>query len=316
MADSFYVLGVDLGGSKIAAAVFDRERHQLSDVHVLPTMANQSAKLTLMNLKRVISQAIRSSQCVGSPEAIGMSSPGHCDAIHGYILADNLPNLRGFPMRRFIKEEFGAPLFLENDANCFALAETLRGAGVGHDIVIGVTIGTGFGCGLTIGGKIHRGNSGNAGEVAHCRVANGSFDDTLSGRGVRRFYERVIGVAGDTFSKFDGDSKIRAETPSAEEIGGMAEAGDPNAIETWKLFGRALGEAIGVIVSVVDPAVCVIGGSVAKSFNLFQPMLRLTLSDVVTREDSCVLRIEPAYLGTAASVIGAAEQALGARSST
>lgn len=315
MADSFYVLGVDLGGSKIAAAVFDSEHRQLSDVHVLPTMANQSVKLTLMNLKRVISQAIRSSRCMGSPAAIGMSSPGYFDVTHGCVLADNLPNLRGFPLRRFIKEEFGSPLFLENDANCFTLAETLRGAGVGHNIVIGVTIGTGFGCGLTIGGKIHRGNSGNAGEVAHCSVAKGSFDDTLSGRGVRRFYEGVIGVAGDTFSAFERGSNIRTDTPSAKEIGEMAAAGDPNAIETWKLFGRALGEAIGMIVSVIDPAVCVIGGSVAKSFNLFQPVLRSTLSGVVAREASRVLRVEPAHLGTAAGVIGAAEQALGARPS-
>ena len=309
MPASSPVLGVDLGGTKIAAAVFDERRRRIGDLCSLPTMANQPAKLTLMNLQRVISQAMRSADAKGPPAAVGMGSPGPFDAQQGRLAADALPHLRGFPIGRFVAEELGAPLYLENDANCFVLAEALAGEGKGHDIVVGVTVGTGFGCGLAIGGGIHRGNSGNAGEVAYCRVAGGSFDDMISGGGVQRFYERVTGPAEGYISAFARGTAIRKDTPSPRRIGEMAEAGDPEAKETWRLFGRAFGEALGTIVAVIDPSICVIGGSVARRFSLFQPALEMTIKEFIAPEAAAVLAVKPSRLGHSAGVVGAAEYA-------
>ncbi len=309
MSDASYVLGIDLGGTKIAAAVFDQEHRRISDVHALPTMAGQPAKLTLMNLKRAISQATRSAGVEGPPAAVGMGSPGPFDTEKGRLAADTLPNLRGFPIGSFVAEELGAPLYLENDANCFALAEALVGEGKGHETVLGLTIGTGFGCGLVVGGRIYRGSSGNAGEVSHCRVAGGSFDDMISGGGVRRFYERVTGSAEDSLSALDRGPGIRDETPSPKRIGELADAGDPEAVETWELFGRAFGEALGTIVAIVDPSICVVGGSVARRFSLFQPALELTIQEFIAPEAAATLIIKPSQLDHTAGVAGAAEYA-------
>ena len=309
MSDSSYILGIDLGGTKIAAAVFDQEHRRISGVHAMPTMANQPAKLTLMNLKRVISQATRSAGVEGSPAAVGMGSPGPFDLAEGRLDADTLPNLRGFPIGQFVAEELGAPLYLENDANCFALAEALVGEGKGEEIVVGLTVGTGFGCGLVVGGRIQRGSSGNAGEVSHCRVSGGSFDDMLSGGGVQRFYERVTGRAEDSLSAFDRGLTIQEDTPSPKRIGDMAEAGDPEAVETWEIFGRAFGEALGMIVAIVDPSVCVVGGSVARRFSLFQPALELSIKEFIAPEAADALAVKPSRLDNTAGVVGAAEYA-------
>ena len=309
MSDSSHILGIDLGGTKIAAAVFDQKHRRISDVHALPTMANQPAKLTLMNLKRVISQATKSAGVEGPPAAVGMGSPGPFDLAEGRLAADTLPNLRGFAIGQFVTEEVGAPLYLENDANCFALAEALVGEGKGKEIVVGLTVGTGFGCGLVVGGRIQRGNSGNAGEVSHCRVSGGSLDEMLSAGGVQRFYERVTGRAEDSLSAFDRGPAIRADTPSPKRIGEMAEAGDPEAVETWELFGRAFGEALGMIVAIVDPSVCVVGGAVARRFSLFQPALELTIKEFIAPEAAHALSLKASKLDTAAGVAGAAEYA-------
>ena len=309
MSDTSYVLGIDLGGTKIAAAVFDRQHRRVSDVHSLPTMANQPAKLTLMNLKRVISQAARSAGVEGPPAAVGMGSPGPFDSAEGRLAADTLPNLKGFPIGRFVAEELGAPLYLENDANCFALAEALVGEGKGYETVVGLTVGTGFGCGLVVDGRIHRGSSGNAGEVSDCRVAGGTFDDMISGGGVQRFYERVTGSAEDFLSALDRGPAIRDDTPSPKRIGELAEAGDPEAVETWELFGRAFGEALGTIVAIVDPSICVVGGSVARRFSLFQPALELTIQEFIASEAAATLAIKPSQLDNTAGVVGAAEHA-------
>tara|TARA_Y100000588_G_scaffold394708_1_gene516742 strand:+ start:1519 stop:2472 length:954 start_codon:yes stop_codon:yes gene_type:complete len=297
-----YVLGVDLGGTKIAAAVFDEYHHRIADVHALPTMANQPVKLTLLNLKRVITKAIRATERDVPLVAVGLGSPGRLDESTGSIVADNLPHLKKFPLMHRLSEELEVPIFWENDANCFTLAEALMGAGAGHAIVLGLTLGTGFGCGVTFDGQLYHGATGTAGELAHCRIAGRRFDEMLSGDGVRRFYEYVISGKHT--------AKVADSTPPAKEIGEMAENGDPTALKAWALFGQALGDAIGIISSVIDPTICVVGGSVATRFDLFRPTLELAFNaSMASGVPEGPLRIEPSHLKNAAGVVGAAEHA-------
>lgn len=296
-----YVLGIDLGGTKIAAAVFDEQHRRITDIYALPTMANQPAKLTVLNLKRAISQAMKAVERDAPLVALGLGSPGRLNQSTGSVVADNLPHLKNLPLVQLLSEEFKVPIFWENDANCFTLAEALVGAGAGHTIVLGVTLGTGFGCGLTLNGQLYHGATGAAGELSHCCIAGGRFDEMLSGNGVRRFYEYAI--AGRH------TPKVADSTPSAKEIGEMAENGNRVALEAWTLFGQALGEAIGIISSVIDPAICVIGGSVATQFDLFRPTLELAFNESVLPGVSGGPHIEPSHLKNAAGVVGAAEHA-------
>lgn len=294
MKDRDYIIGIDLGGTKIAAAAFDRDHQRLGNVQSIPTMARQPAALTLMNLKRVVGQARRAAELESAPLAVGMGSPGPLDTTQGRLLQiDTLPNLSNFNMAGFVEAELGAPLFLENDANCFALGEALAGAGREHSTVVGLTLGTGFGCGIIVDGQIQTGARGNAGEVSHCRVAGGTFDEMLSGSGVQRFYQQITGK----------------EPPVPKELGKMAEEGDTDAIATWEAYGAALGEGIGMICAVVDPSICVLGGSVARRFSLFQVSLERVMRPWLCSPSAEEIKVIPAQLDNTAGVTGAAEYA-------
>jgi glucokinase len=207
--------------------------------------------------------------------------------------ADSLPNLMDFNLARFIEAEFHAPLFLENDANCFALGEALAGAGKGHDVVVGVTLGTGFGCGIVVNGRIFTGVTGNAGEVAYLPVAGGNFDQMLSGAGVARFYQRVTG----------------RQPPSPTEIGDLAERGDPQARIAWDYYGEAVGTGLGIVAAIIDPNICVLGGSVSQRFPLFREALERKLRALLAPEPAAKLIVARARLDAAAGVTGAAEYA-------
>ncbi len=295
MVNEQYVLAFDVGGTKLAAAVFSLDHRRLSKVQSLPAMAKQRPAVTLMNLKRVGEQARREAGLEGQPLAVGMGSPGPLDTRNGRLLAvDNLPHLAGFDMAGFIQREFGAPLYMENDANCFALGEAMQGAGRGKPIVVGVTLGTGFGCGIVINGKILTGVTDNAGEVAYCPVSGGTFDEMLSGGGVQRFYTRITGK----------------EAPPPKEIGEMAERSDAEALATWYHYGVAVGTALGTISAVLDPSIVVLGGSVARRLPLFRQPLETKLRAILAPPAAARIEVAPAELDSTAGVAGAAEHAL------
>lgn len=289
-----YLLGMDLGGTKIAAGVFDGKRKLLGAIVTVPTQADQPGEVTLANFKRAADDARRAAGVNGPPVAIGVGSTGPVEASTGRVLdATSLPNLNFFDLSVWARAQFGAPMFIENDANCFALGEALQGGGTGHPVVVAVTLGTGFGCGIVIHGAMYSGVTGNAGEVANCPVAGDTFDNMLSGAGVRRFYERVR-----------GPSEL-----SAREIGDLAEAGDKDALAAWRYYGDAVGAALGTIAALLDPSICVIGGSVAARLDLFDAPLRARLRSILAPDAAARLQVAPAQLGPAAGITGAAEYA-------
>lgn len=304
MRDEF-IIGIDLGGTKVAAAAFGLDGRRLGRIARLPTMAAMKATVTLMNIKRVVKQAAVEAGVKGRPRAIGMGSSGPLDTENGILLdKDSLPNLMGFEVGKFCLQELGAPLHLENDAACFALGEAVGGAGQSHDVVVGITLGTGFGCGITIRGKIYSGVSHNAGEVAYCRVGDSDYDTACSGMGVVRAYRR---------------SGPPAETGlTAKEIGVLAERGDSRALQAWRDYGGLVGIAIGTICCVIDPSIVVLGGSVSNRLPLFRSALMRSAREILPEPMRAALRVEPSELADAAGVTGAAElaraQAQGGRS--
>lgn len=295
MADESFVLGADLGGTKIAAGVFNEKHRLLGEIARVPTEADRPAEVTLGNLKAAVEQACRSAGARASLRAIGIGATGPVEAATGRVLeAPSLPNLQFFGLGAWVREQFSVPLFLENDANCFALAEALQGSGAGHRVVMAVTLGTGFGCGIVMDSVMYAGTTGNAGEVGFCPIAGDTFDNMLSGAGVRRCYERVLG---------------RPSSLSAREIGDLAEGGDAEALQAWRDYGDAVGAGLGTIAAVLDPSICVIGGSVAARLALFEASLRDRLRTILAPAAARTLEVAAAKLGPAAGVIGAAEYA-------
>jgi len=296
-----YILGIDLGGTKIAAAAFDLDGKQLGKVTRLPTMAKMKQIVTLMNLKRVAKQAAVESGLEGPPQAVGMGSTGPLNIEAQLLLdADSLPNLMDFQIGRFVENELGAPLHLENDGACFTLGESRQGAGRGEPVVVGITLGTGFGCGITINGQVYSGASNNAGEVAYCHVGESNFDTACSGAAVARHFDLMHGSA---------------QNLDPRQIGELAAQNDEKALSAWKLYGISVGWAIGTIAAVIDPSLVVLGGSVAKQLEYFREELEIVARTKLSLSAAERFRLEPSQLGDAAGVIGAAELARSAISS-
>ncbi len=296
MADEF-LIGIDLGGTKIAAAAFDLNGNRLGKIARLPTMARMQPAVTLTNMKRVVKQAKVGAGVDGDPVVVGMGSSGPLDPVNRILHdQDSLPNLVGFDIGGFSKQEFGAPLFLENDAACFALGEAIHGVGKADEIVLGVTLGTGFGCGISIGRRIYSGATNNAGEVAYCRVGESDFDHACSGHGVVRQYRR------------NGQSNADRSL-TAKDIGDLAEEGDPAAIRAWLAYGHLVGTAIATLCCVLDPSIVVLGGSVSRRLALFENSLVESARTMLPGTSRAGFRVEPSLLGDAAGLTGAAEHA-------
>ena len=290
-----YILGIDLGGTKIAAAAFDLEGRRLGKIVRLPTMAARKPAVTLTNLKRAAKQAAAEAGASGPPAAAGMGSTGPLDLRKQLLLdKDSLPSLVGFPIGEFVRDEIGAPLYLENDAACFTLGEARQGAGRGEPVVVGLTLGTGFGCGIVIDGKVFSGASHNAGEAAYCPLDGSDYDSACSGAGVVRQYEKLAGAA---------------QGLDARRIGELAEQGDAQAAAAWKAYGATVGAAVGTIAAIVDPSLIVIGGSVARRADLFQAELERAARKILLPPAAEQFRLERSQLGDAAGVVGAAELA-------
>ena len=196
---------------------------------------------------------------------------------------DNLPRLNGVDVAALVATVAACPVTLENDARCFTLAEARFGAGRGAKNVVGITLGTGVGCGVMIGGRLHRGAGQQAGEVWRIPLRGKHLEHFVSGEGVVRAYEAAGGQTGL-------DAKCVAEA---------ARKGDAAALAAWRAYGDDLTFLCEAITALLNPEIIVIGGSIAGARDLYDSVFEPRLEQHGTR-------VVHAELGPAAGVIGAA----------
>jgi glucokinase len=163
------VIGADLGGTKLAIVRYDAETWQPQQSTVVPTEADRGFPAVFETLIEQV-EALRSADTVG----IGIGVPGLVHQPDGHLLnAPNLPGARDVPLKAMLEERLKLPVALENDARSFTLAEALLGAGKGHRVVVGLTLGTGVGGGIVMDGGILHGENGYAGEIGHMLLVPG-----------------------------------------------------------------------------------------------------------------------------------------------
>jgi len=163
------ILGIDLGGTKIAAARYNTATWNVEANEKLGTQAGKPFEEVVKNILNVIAK-------LRTPDttAIGIGVPGLIKRPEGRILLlPNIPGAEDFPLEEKLKKETGLPVNVENDSSCFTLAEALHGAGKGQDIVVGITMGTGVGGGIVINGKLFQGSHGFSAEVGHMLLRPG-----------------------------------------------------------------------------------------------------------------------------------------------
>jgi len=276
--EKVYYLGIDLGGTKIAAGVLQDVERVLSFVEQ-PTEAYSSREKILANIETTSKMAVAEAGIdLTDLSFAGLAIPA-CPEEHGELLPEcpNLPKLGRVRIRSILTKRLGCKVALENDANCFVLGGWLGGVARNRMNVAGVTLGTGLGVGLILNGKLYRGRNWQAGEIWDQPMPSGGIvEDGISGRRLAR----DAGVA------------------SGKKVVQLAQEGDLKAREVLISYGRNVGWLLSFIGRLLDPELFVVGGSVAKAFHLYKEEVNAFVKGH--------WEIQISKLGPCASVIGAA----------
>ena len=306
-----YVVGVDLGGTKIYTALVDLEGNIIKEKAV-ETLAFEGENAVMGRIIDTINYVIDGSE-KNLIKSIGIGSPGPLDVKNGVIIENsNLP-FKNFEIVKTIRETYDLPTYLDNDANVATLGEFMFGAGKGTENMVFITASTGIGGGAVINGKLFRGTTGNALEIGHTIVANegprcgcgniGCAEALGSGTAIGKRAKEAVATNVETSLK-------NYENVTSKEVFKEAAIGDrvdKNILETSLNY---LGIAVANTITNFDPEKVVIGGGVINGGSIVLDTIRRVVGEraLKTFVDSCT--VEKAVLGGKAGVLGAAALAI------
>jgi glucokinase len=309
-------IGIDIGGTKVAAGVvdaegriLDRARRETPDKTKSPTVVEDT-----------IAEVVRELTARHDVVAVGIGAAGFVDGTQSHVLFAPHLAWRNEPLREAVHRRTGLPVVVDNDANAAAWAECRFGAAQGESHVVCVTLGTGIGGGLVLDGVLHRGRFGVAGEWGHmitvpgghrCECGNrGCWEQYASGNAlVREAREMVVAdspVAHRLAEACEGDPR-RITGPMVSQL---AREGDPAAVELLEEVGQWLGVGLANLAAALDPGLFVIGGGVSEADELLLAPARTSFRRTLTgRGFRPEARIVRAALGNDAGLVGAADLA-------
>jgi glucokinase len=277
---SNFAIGVDLGGTNLRIAAVD-EQGRLMEKVTLGTKTVLGRDHVLNDMCEAIRHASDKYKGAGKLLGVGIGVPGIIDMQTGMMReSPNLPGWADYPVRSEIEKRLGAPVILENDANVAALGEKWLGAGRHVGDMAMLTLGTGVGGGLVLGGKIWHGMTGMAGEFGHMTV---DPEGQLCGCGNHGCLEQyasataIMRMAREMIATGDAPGLAKAASADAEfsarEIYNLAIQGDEQARRIFRRVGRALGIALATMVNGLNLEMYVIGGGVCSAWEAFSPTI-------------------------------------------
>jgi glucokinase len=306
-------IGVDIGGTKVAAGVVDEAGQIVRRVRRETPPGDRDGLLAN------IADAVAALRADHEVTAVGVAAAGFVDAKRGIVLlAPNLP-WRDEPLKDELERRTGLPVMVENDANAAAWGEYRFGGGRGDDVVC-VTVGTGVGGGIVLDGRLLRGFWGLAGEIGHMRVQpggrpcgcgqRGCWEQYASGQALVREARQLAAedraAAGVLLGLGDGTP----EGILGPDVTTAAQRGDPVAVAAFHSVGTWLGEGLAQLAAVLDPAAFVIGGGVSEAGDvLLDPARKAYEATLTGRAYRELADIRPAELGNAAGLVGVADLA-------
>ncbi|MGV9955247.1 ROK family protein [Streptomyces cellulosae] len=301
------VAALDIGGTKIAGALVDREGRILARAQ-RPTPAREDGDTVMAAVGAVIGD-LAASPLWERAGAVGIGSAGPVDASAGTVSPVNVPGWRDYPLVAKVRDASGGlPVELIGDGVAITAAEHWQGAARGHDNALCMVVSTGVGGGLVLGGRLHPGPTGNAGHIGHISV---DLDGDPCPCGARGCVERI--ASGPNIARRalengwrpgpDGDT-------SAAAVAAAARAGEPVAVASFERAARALAAGIAATATLVEIDIAVIGGGVGKAGEVLFAPLRKALTEYATLSFVQRLTVVPAQTGTDAGLVGAAAAAL------
>jgi fructokinase len=290
---SNYHIGIDLGGTKIEVAVLDSQDKILFRERLF-TEAHLGSEHIFDQIHALYSKAVMSIQ--NKSHTLGLGTPGSISKKTHLLKNSNTLCLNDLPMQALLEDKLVHDIVIENDANCFALAEAIMGAGIGYPSVFGVIMGTGCGGGIVFDGKIRQGPQNIAGEWGHMVIdpqglpcycgASGCVESFISGGGLEK---RIKNTTGNSISAVDF-FRIPLKDESLKKI----------KQDFYVRFGQALAN----LINILDPDIVVLGGGLSNEGSLYkegiEEVYKRIFNDVPTTP------IVKNILGDSAGVIGAA----------
>lgn len=312
-----FVVGMDLGGTKILAAIVDSRGRILAEAKQR-TQASQGTEAVIERMVETVSQAAKAAGLNrGDMLAVGVGVPAPADPESGTVYhPPNLPGWEEVPLGPKLSRALGLPVCVENDVNLGTLGEHALGAGRGTQDMVGVFVGTGVGGGLILDGKLRTGFRNATAEVGHMIVL---ADGPVCGCGKRGCLEAVAsrtaiardiraGLAAGRESLLPKLTKGRATRLTSGVLAKALHQGDPLVTEVLARAQWYLGLLTASIVNFIDPEMVVFGGGVVEALgDEFLAPIRVTARQYYIRQDGAErVRIVPAELGDHAGVLGAA----------
>ena len=276
-----YKIGIDVGGTKMSAVLFDGEN--IIDDYTLSTPKDSLDNFIIM-IKALVDPLFEKAKANKiSVEMIGLGVPGTMDSTRERVLhAPNLEIIDGVSLVKKVEELLSTPVVMDNDVNCFLQGEKAKGAGKKYENIYCLTIGTGIGGAWWVNGGIYRGAQGGGGEPGNMMI---DFSENIK---LEPAYH-----------------KLTQNNPSS--LADEAYRGDVLAEKTFEEVGKFLGIAMANIVNLIDPEIIIVGGGVVESSDLFLSRTKKTMKDhIASLESKKKIKVVKAKLGLKAGAVGAA----------
>lgn len=310
------VIGIDLGGTKLAAGVVSGDLVVHHRAHRFSRGASQTEILD--RLVEVVEELQLQNEGEPPIEAVGMGIPSLLDQKSGRaVMSVNLP-IADVPIRDLMTERLGLPVAIDNDGNVAALAEQRFGAARGMNDIVLLTLGTGVGGGIVLGGKVFRGATGSGAELGHITVLadgppcqgfcpnHGCLETMASGTALARY--------ANEFARENPDSPLGLELAAGREVTGataadLASGGDAGSIGVLATAGHYLGAGLVSLTNIFNPEAIVIGGGAAAAGELLIGPAREHLAKFGLAPNKDIAQVLPAAFGAEAGMLGAAAMA-------
>ena len=315
MQETKPVLSIDLGGTKIIAAIIS-DKGQVMAKEYYPTLANEGSQPVISRILSAIDNLLSQSNMDSSQlDSISIAAAGAINFEAGLVTASpNLPGWNDVPLRDIVNERYRVNTCLINDASAAALGEHHFGVGKGVNNLVLLTVGTGIGGGIIINGKLYSGPCGSAGEVGHmtidvngprCNCGNiGCWELLASGTAMaKEAIKRIKQGKKSSLTKLVGG---QIENITAETVSLAAQGGDSLALEVILKAATYLGVGMVNLVNIFNPEMIIVGGGVAQMGDLLLEPARQVVKERAFRLSAQAVRIVPAQLGDDAGVLGAA----------
>ncbi len=301
-------IGVDIGGTSIKYALGTKSGEVLKEAY-RRTKSDADSDTILNDISDSISEIIFFAKSNNlKPRVVGVGTPGSVDVERGY-LKGSTPNFKSWKDVEIGKEltkKINLPVYVDNDANLMALAEAKFGAGIGHENIICLTLGTGIGGGIIINGNLYRGSQFSGAELGHMTVKFDGLKCLCGGRGCLERYASATAMI-DYYHKIkqQADNSYKKEQINVKNIFKKYREGDLWAAETIQKSTYYLGRGIANIINIFNPTRIIIGGGVAEAGSLFLKEAEQVAFQYAMENSKQGVKIVKAKLGNKAGYLGA-----------